>query len=742
MTTSAPRSSAAFASTIAVTMLSVATVALLGRLFDGDAFVRPTLVLVLGVHAIAMVLRWSRLPAVLTLPALGVAGAALAAGVLYRSTLFGPLPTGATLEAVGADLRYVLDHFATAIAPVPDRGAFASMTALAMGVAAALADTFAFRASGRIEVVVPSAVMVLLVAALGNGDMNVVATATWFATALLTMGVLRVARWSEAAILGGRHTSWQHAVPIVLALAVVCAVVAGAVGPRLPGVDSAPLVEPGTGGDSVTEVVSPLVGLDARLTSEGSVELFTVSSSDGPHYWRAMALDTFDGVTWSPAPESLSTSGEDAASAMNDVAGERVDQVITIAGLAGHLVPAAHVAVDVAPDSVLFAPRSESLVMPDVEVQRGDVLTVRSRVLTPTIGQLRATTVAHAPALSMYSVPDVVPESVRSEAFTIAATATTAYDRAIALQDWFREFGGFTYDLDVDYGNSATALTDFLDRRRGFCQQFATAFATMARIVGLPTRVVVGFTPGDVDASGTFHVFGRHAHAWPEVWFDGMGWVAFEPTPGRGSPDGVGYLPGVVPAQDQSGASPDPTDTTAPDDTRPATSTTAAVADPATTLPDGAPATTVRSIDTATETDPSGDAATTLAVVVVVILVTAAAVLAARRTRRSRPLSSPSAAVEHAWATACRALRLAGVEVPAGATPTEFAQVASAAVGVDAALIAELAELVTSAAYEPSPVDVEQANRGRELAAMIRTQCLATAPALTRLRSAIADRFE
>ena len=52
----------------------------------------------------------------------------------------------------------------------------------------------------------------------------------------------------------------------------------------------------------------------------------------------------------------------------------------------------------------------------------------------------------------------------------------------------------------------------------------------------MASRVAVGFTPGDIDDAGVYHVRGKHAHAWPEVWFDGIGWVQFEPTPGRGAP--------------------------------------------------------------------------------------------------------------------------------------------------------------------------------------------------------------
>ena len=137
----------------------------------------------------------------------------------------------------------------------------------------------------------------------------------------------------------------------------------------------------------------------------------------------------------------------------------------------------------------------------------------------------------------------------------------TPYDKALALQNYFRD--GFTYDESVNYSDDADPVAAFLVDRAGFCQQFASTYALMARSIGLASRVAVGFTPGDpLDPSrrpeagsdlrgapvADFVVRGRHAHAWPEVYFDKVGWVPFEPTPGRGNPQAVDYT-GVAPEQ-------------------------------------------------------------------------------------------------------------------------------------------------------------------------------------------------
>src|SRR5262249_43109652 len=111
------------------------------------------------------------------------------------------------------------------------------------------------------------------------------------------------------------------------------------------------------------------------------------------------------------------------------------------------------------------------------------------------------------------------------------------------------------YSLTVQRGHSDDAMINFLSIKKGYCEQFAGTFAAMARSVGLPTRVVVGFTPGILRSDGLYHVAGRHAHAWDEVWFDGYGWTVFDPPPGRGAP-GAENPTGVAAAQDESNGTP------------------------------------------------------------------------------------------------------------------------------------------------------------------------------------------
>jgi hypothetical protein len=102
----------------------------------------------------------------------------------------------------------------------------------------------------------------------------------------------------------------------------------------------------------------------------------------------------------------------------------------------------------------------------------------------------------------------------------------------VAIQAWFTAPGRFTYSLKVPSTQSPAALINFLTKSKtGYCQQFAFAMAVLARLVGIPSRVVVGYTQGTFIGNDNWQVKTTDAHAWPELFFPGAGWLRFEPTP-------------------------------------------------------------------------------------------------------------------------------------------------------------------------------------------------------------------
>jgi hypothetical protein len=132
-------------------------------------------------------------------------------------------------------------------------------------------------------------------------------------------------------------------------------------------------------------------------------------------------------------------------------------------------------------------------------------------------------------------LPDGLPQIVEDLAFGVTADATTRFDKAVALQNWFRT--EFKYSLENGpRGNGVDELEAFLSPggRVGYCEQFAASMAVMARVLGIPARMAVGFLePKPInERAGVWEYSARDLHAWPELYFDGYGWVMFEPTPG------------------------------------------------------------------------------------------------------------------------------------------------------------------------------------------------------------------
>ena len=125
----------------------------------------------------------------------------------------------------------------------------------------------------------------------------------------------------------------------------------------------------------------------------------------------------------------------------------------------------------------------------------------------------------------------------------ITATANTPFLKAVALEKFFQS-GAFKYTLHSDVQNTPQGLLEFLTSdKRGFCEQFAFAMAVLARLVGIPSRIAIGYTGGTKNANGTWQVTTGDAHSWPELYFPQVGWLRFEPTPGGTHGQGTASQP-------------------------------------------------------------------------------------------------------------------------------------------------------------------------------------------------------
>ncbi|MDN4476177.1 DUF3488 and transglutaminase-like domain-containing protein [Demequina sp. SYSU T00192] len=135
-------------------------------------------------------------------------------------------------------------------------------------------------------------------------------------------------------------------------------------------------------------------------------------------------------------------------------------------------------------------------------------------------------------------------DKVRQVAQAVTGSATGRYEQAVALQDYFRG-PNFTYSTDVAQ-TTGDAVSTFLADGNGYCVQFATAMVVMARTLDIPARMAIGYLGGTADGD-EYVVRGRDAHAWPELYFPGHGWVRFEPTPAVQTGDRPAYTPQDTP---------------------------------------------------------------------------------------------------------------------------------------------------------------------------------------------------
>ena len=141
------------------------------------------------------------------------------------------------------------------------------------------------------------------------------------------------------------------------------------------------------------------------------------------------------------------------------------------------------------------------------------------------------------------ALPDDLPQVIADTAAQVAGSAATPYDAAVAIQAFLRS-PDFEYSTEAPVeegydGGGFDVIAQFLETRAGYCVHFASTMAVLARESGIPARIAVGYTQGSpsqerVGGVQRIEVDSHDLHAWPELYFEGVGWVPFEPTPGRG----------------------------------------------------------------------------------------------------------------------------------------------------------------------------------------------------------------
>ncbi len=784
----------------ALIAVTVVTAVGMSRLFTDTSFLRDGLALALASHVVAAATRRVGLPLV----GAGLVGAACfaitATVLLYTQTAWFVVPTPDTLSAVLDHLVDGWDVVNASPAPVAPVPGLILAVGAALGLCAFLADAAAFRLRSAGWAIAPAAGVYGFTAAVGTGDAAILHGTLACGVIGLTLVALRLRNcragaWIEA--VPGRGTM---ALARVACAALLVAVAAGAVaGPALPGAraepwidlegfevtDAAPWVDvpppspepwadlapPGDGaptslegaGDGPRVLVSPLVQVRSRLLDLTDVELFAVAvPEDQRQYWRLTSLDEFDGEAWRARSQYEDVSGPLAATLdPSAAAGPALSQTVMITGLGNSYLPVAYELRRVTDDggvAMEYEALSGSLIKTRVAALTGPrrfTYAVDSAV--PAIGdpdRLRRTETSlleEGFLATNTQLPDDVRDLVLVEAERITADARSDYHRALLLQDHFRLDGGFRYDLDV-HSEGVDGLEDFLfEVRAGYCQQFASGYAALARSIGLPTRVAVGFTWGEWEpgrgADGAYVVRGKHAHAWPEVYFAGTGWVRFEPTPGRGAPGDFAITGHVA---DQAGRSEDQ----AAAASEQGLETSQAPAQPASTGSEtaGVEEDPLQGSGLIRRSEPSAPSATEPAPasgrpspVALGVLALAAAGLAAAmvpvlkhllwRRRKERVSHDPAGLIDFWWMTALDALALVRLRPRPSETPQELAR-RVVSVGPAVGPIQELAALATHGRYasETPPL---MATRAGVVGSRVVGACRRQASPLGRLAAAV-----
>lgn len=732
---------------ITLAAVTLAAAASLHRAFQSGDWLVGLVVQGLIAHTLVAGLRHAR---VITPLALAVSAVAAVVTIVWfyapEATTFG-LPGPGAIQALARDIDAAVGAFGDIKAPVEPIDGLLIWSAAAVWASAIIGDWWAFRLDATLEAVLPAGALFIAATILGADRRPLLLTGLFAAAVMAYLLVRAAARHDDAPwakdqrVAGSRQ--WLAAGLAILVVAMLAGVI---MGPRIPGAQSEGAVDlrrlGNDDGPETRVTVSPLVDIRSRLVNQTDVVAFTVTA-DRPAYWRLTALDRFDGRIWS----STGSYG-DADGDLDDGELVRADrttftQEFRIRNLSQLWAPAAYepAAIVEANLELRYDEQSGTLIVgSDVSTSDGAHYTVSSATasLSPEALAGASPTIPDDIAERYLTVPTDVPESVRALAADLTASAGSTYDAMLALQSFFRD--NFDYSLDVGAGHGVNSIVGFLEARVGYCEQFAGTFAAMARILGVPARVAVGFTPGD-EVDGVYVVRGRNAHAWPEVYLGGYGWVAFEPTPGRGAPGAESYT--GVPAQQ---ASP-----TAPAESEPVQ------------LPQDDPTPTTQAPAPTTPTD-TGDEATTgggadddpllpswarplLWALVLIIGVLAAylGVLAALRDRvrrqRQRRADSHAGRIGLSWREATTALAGAGSAVRRGETPTEFARRAGERFPDLAVPLRVLAGAVTASVYGPATPSDADVSAAADAASVIVESLVGRRSRVDRLRDAADPRL-
>lgn len=691
---------------IAVTVaVLLASITLLPLTRDSGYLVLSSL-LVLFLGAVSFVLRRLNLGnlAVLGFQSLTLIGFVFAASLGLGSGDGNPFSRFAGLFAEG------LNHLRTQAAPMEPNPGVRLLFVAAIGVIMILTDVMVQGVDRPMWSLAPLAALFLVPALALQEDVPwwcFVAIAVGYLAILLAEGINTSERWPRGV---RRSTHDRGSAPLALRMAAFVGVPAivltlglGLVVPTLTS-QGWGLTRP-KGNEGPLQIADPTLDLRRNLNQPTNrvVMSYTTDQPDGV-YLRMASLPVFNGTGWQNAGMQL-TSGTDLPPAPGHRAqpGEIIrNTTIHVDDFRSEYLP-----LPFAPNSFdaagEWAYDRDSLVVLATGENRQDAIrnldyTVRSTDIKPDGPGLSRALATGNPPDAQLTVP--IPQDIPDDIVNLTLQITNGIDapalRAAAIQNYLRNEGGYTYSTEPLPGSGYEALQNFLFKdKKGYCEQFAGAMAAMARVAGIPSRVAVGFLPGERKGD-TWEVSIRDMHAWPELWFEGYGWVRFEPTPSIASPPPWTVVSGTSESGPEGDTqAPAPTQTLAPGEATPTPEATPGAAAPPVAEPP-----LWRQLLVV------GGLSAGIAALVAALAATPMLLRTRQRNRRLAGVGPPEQQIEDAWAEVRASVVDYGGRWPAGSPRVIGAHVAHDLDSASATAMTALALMVERARYSRHhPID-------------------------------------
>ncbi|MPZ62067.1 MAG: hypothetical protein GEU93_12390 [Propionibacteriales bacterium] len=530
-------------------------------LFEYHAYLIAAIVFTLPALVVGIALRMARVP-VLLVPLGQVAALILWIAWIYTvgTGWFEFVPSDGGLSNVRFLIEIGLDEANEYAAPAPDTPGLTLITALGVTGCHLVVDLIAVGMRSAPLTGMPLLALYTAPAALAPEGVPVLAFipgATGFIALLAYDERERLVTWGRqvSTIAAVRSVDQQRrlnvsALNISAQRVGLAAIAVAAVVPFFVPVFPENLFErgpKGAGGNGQVRVSNPIVDLRRDLTERSEETAMLIRTTDGrPQYFRLAALDEFDGKAWKFSDRDVSTQN-DLVGALPIPPGldlqvastEKTYGVRISDNFQTDWLPSPYAPQSVqAPGEWRYDPDTFDIVKAD-EDQSAAGIGYRLRVVEadPTFDHLMGAGGNPTDISAGYTaVPNSVPDEVSEIAQNITSSATSRFERAVQLQQWFRQDGGFRYTLAPPPGHSGDDIMAFLDGKEGYCEQFAAAMAVMARLLDIPSRVAVGFLSAELgDRPNEWRYAFSDLHAWPELYFEGTGWVRFEPTPAGGT---------------------------------------------------------------------------------------------------------------------------------------------------------------------------------------------------------------